>query len=1575
MNAILKFLQALRSLYNQGAIKSIDEAMDFAKREFGEVTEFLDAQIKNVFRKAPEKKKKSEGIMDAEIIETSFKPGKSKYSDKIIEESESQKIARQRTDDLMGKTEESEGIMDIADKMSKKADELKKLVDESKVTEKSILEDALDAATGFQRPLGSKDKSKPFKTHKMEYKRDSEDYRIPGGSSYAEGNLRTAIRQFLRTEAAEGRIKLSEKDKLRIDQYSPMMEDDPIDVFRRYYGEDALEKADDMADELRLGESFKHYEEIFRREMGDLKVKTEGAGQYDQSILDAERIMKEAADEAKNKKILEDFDPTDRDKNATGGRAGYAFGTGLKLLKLFGGSKKLQKAIDDAVDNLNPSGDKKLDADNAIDNMLEEAGIDREAVDQYDIIDAYGKAYDKITKGPKNVFSEVDIELEKKFPGVTEQIEALTKQSSASIKRDTIARRLGLDPFELNEQQKMVLDKYGNKIDDDLLKNILIDDDPQRIAEVTATIDEAFIMQDKGMGPDEILETVKNTTRTKQADGTSEEGLSVMTELLQKAKIKKQKDTDDNKQVRFRKLLASNKFPELNEFFEAQLDEDGEKEQLTMRMFGQAGGPFTTQQLGQRKQQSYLDYLARQGVVGPSAGTGTGTTGTGTTGVSVFTSPTSPAPSTTTTGTSTTTGGTSGGGTTSPGRPAGPGTFLPGSGGGGSTGGGSTGSSGGGTSSGGSNVYTGAGNFPPGMGTNTGGGSAGSSGGSSGLTPNTGNVNVGGGGFGGTGSIVGGGTGSTPSYQSRLDEYKAYVERNKNDPNAVLSPNNFFTQKELLANPEMQDAAYKDVYNPGREFQKQVQAGYDTGDLGSEAANIAANQAATGLKDPSTMSKQELRNEAQQYVEEAKAKWFAENPGATAEDFARGGGRWIDLAEQMVKDKYNEQQSATADDGFGNIPDWKYLDTDKYGKRYRVTPEEWRKIQNEFYGDDPTKKGFDEYFKNRFGADGPTFTSEEYLQKLKDQAATADDGFANANVFTDSQGNKRVTRELYDKERFEFFKNTGKLPPNATQEGYNQGNMLPGYREFYMKNQGDVRDFNKYMEGKYGAQSYLSPDPKSAYKQMGGGADFSQITSLPETTQFARSIQGETNDKNILQKANEFANKHGKSITAASYLLDFVAPGVGKGIRTAQAINKGYNLVTGAVDSAMNDVLTKPTGVGGQVDLNKTLSQGATPEPEYDGNISSIFFKDGGRVNKAVGGPLDLEARRKQSQADFLARQPGAQPAQPQAPTAQPAQPGVAPQPTQPAAPQPFDMSKYQGGTFTGGIEDSRNIALGNLEELGVDISKYRTMSAKKDPNAPTFQGYTNTELMMMSPEQFKQKLGFDSRVQGANAEFEKFLESEFKRTGPMAIGPGGPAGIKTEFKNQDELAQILNRAIPFYMRTARDLGENYTLQEMLAMTDEELAALDDRYDKKMGYGKYRKTPGNIQTSISSDAMKQYNEMQNYMGEIKRQARAAQGAPGNTLNYSTGGRVGFRYGGDDARIKKYMKPSYDDPFSKLSNVDKKRYDAFNRLVLNKGKSMISTDKKKKRNLLTLNEQARAKALQRLNLLKKLYGRG
>lgn len=454
MGSLIRFLISLYRLVKKGDIKKIEDAYNAARKEFGELKDDV--------------KKK---------IDDTFKQGKNA---KAVED-RTKDIAK---GDPLG---EGEGILTLTDKLAKKAEDLKKTLDENKVTEESILQDAIDAATGFRKPVGSKDKAKPFQTPQMEFQRENPDYRVLGGSRYAEGNLRTAIRQFLRTESKEGRIKLSERDQLRIDEYSPMMEDDPIDVFRRYYGEDALEAADDMADSLRRGESMKDYEDIFRREMPPLKVKTEGAGQYDQSIIDAERIMKEAAEDAKNKKVLEEFDISERKKNNMGGitRASYAFGTGLKLIRLFGSKKKLKQAIEDAVDNLIPSGDKKVDADMAIDDMLENANIDRDAVDQYDIVDAYGQAYDEILK-------------QDDFTKTVKQL------------KDTGA---------VKTAERATLEKKYPGIDENLLTKIIEDKDPQRKAEVLATLDEAMIMGNKGMTEAEIIETLMSTPRKKQAEG------------------------------------------------------------------------------------------------------------------------------------------------------------------------------------------------------------------------------------------------------------------------------------------------------------------------------------------------------------------------------------------------------------------------------------------------------------------------------------------------------------------------------------------------------------------------------------------------------------------------------------------------------------------------------------------------------------------------------------------------------------------------------------------------------------------------------------------------------------------------------------------------------------------------------------------------------------------------------------------------------------------------------------------------------------------------------------------------
>ena len=446
---------------------------------------------------------------------------------------------------------------------------------------------------------------------------------------------------------------------------------DPLELFKQKFGQDILIDVNNLAEELvemdRMGKRPKSLTSIIEQEgFFDVKMPKEPPQGYTPDEL--ADIQKEIEQED----MLLKFDPTGRKSNSMGGINRLNFATG--------GIKAIM-AIIQSIKKLDP-----IEAMKEVNKVIARKG-----------------KYKNITdKESQKIFDDTQDHIFEREPKPTE----------FDIDFEEIESTRKLAP-KMTERLEIKA-KYPG-IDDELVDKILIDDNPQRKAELLATLDETFKMMDKGMEPDEIIDIFKNQNRTKQAMGTGPGGLSEITALYEKIRsnnIEKQKDANDNKQMRFRKLLASNKFPELNTFLEAELNEDDEKIELDVRTNLAVGGsPFTAQQLAREKQQSYLDYLARQGVGQSGTTTGPAPTFNPFTG----TSTTPPASGgsqpgtgggggTTNTGTGNTGGGSTGGGSTGGGSTGG------GSSGGGysggSTGGGSTGSSGGGTSGGGSNLYT-----------------------------------------------------------------------------------------------------------------------------------------------------------------------------------------------------------------------------------------------------------------------------------------------------------------------------------------------------------------------------------------------------------------------------------------------------------------------------------------------------------------------------------------------------------------------------------------------------------------------------------------------------------------------------------------------------------------------------------------------------------------------------------------------------------------------------------------------------------------------------------------------------
>ena len=297
VEALQKFLKAVSRLAKNRDI-TIDEVYEFAKKEFGEVSDLMKLQINKIFKEADApsiKKPKPEG----EVIEASFKPGRDKTG-KVVEESESQRLG----------------------------------------------------LASLQNPR-----------------------RPGGGLDLTTGMTRTAARVVL-------------------DRYGIKIPDraDAIDIFEDNFGGDALMDLKDVADELiekeqmgRITESMGEF--LDSRGMFDLKVdKTARKGMSDEELA----------------KKLTDDDP-DRTNNAMGGinRIGYRdAGRVIRLASLLKErGTTVAKAIKNAIDNfIQPSGDKKYDADVILDDMLEELDIDRDTLDQKEVLDVYDKIYTTISK-------------------------------------------------------------------------------------------------------------------------------------------------------------------------------------------------------------------------------------------------------------------------------------------------------------------------------------------------------------------------------------------------------------------------------------------------------------------------------------------------------------------------------------------------------------------------------------------------------------------------------------------------------------------------------------------------------------------------------------------------------------------------------------------------------------------------------------------------------------------------------------------------------------------------------------------------------------------------------------------------------------------------------------------------------------------------------------------------------------------------------------------------------------------------------------------------------------------------
>jgi len=89
-----------------------------------------------------------------------------------------------------------------------------------------------------------------------------------------EGMVRTAVREIMTKDLKSGKLKIKDPEvKTNLEKYISSGED-PIETFRKYYGEDRLADIDDIADELLPAESYTEIQDILKqKKLYDLPVK------------------------------------------------------------------------------------------------------------------------------------------------------------------------------------------------------------------------------------------------------------------------------------------------------------------------------------------------------------------------------------------------------------------------------------------------------------------------------------------------------------------------------------------------------------------------------------------------------------------------------------------------------------------------------------------------------------------------------------------------------------------------------------------------------------------------------------------------------------------------------------------------------------------------------------------------------------------------------------------------------------------------------------------------------------------------------------------------------------------------------------------------------------------------------------------------------------------------------------------------------------------------------------------------------------------------------------------------------
>jgi hypothetical protein len=463
MTPILRFLQSLRNLQKSGVIKSVDEAYDFAKREFGEINDLLKRQIEQVFKTGKPAPKPGEGGI------TSIKNAPKKQESGIVDQIEA---SGKRLEGAANRMSEIQKEIDAMYKPKPDTSPLMNRLEEGIETLKQMKQPGMDLTTGLTRTAARKIL-------------DRAGIQVPDKVD--------AIEVFVKEFGGESLI-------------------------------DVKNVAEEMIELERMGKSTKSMDEILEQS-GLFDITRNPNARKGMSDEQLEQIKKEV-DQDKMIKDFDPTDREPNSMGGIN-RTNFAIGGTKVILAIINAIKKLkpmdamkemnevvakrgkyknlsdeqiQKIFDDTNDHIFerdvPADEFAVNFDDEIKKPKTADEVKKEAVEKYGIKperadEIMNTQFDE--KNLDDILNDVD-EAYGVTPDMKKELDEMAKLTPKAAER-----------FKLKQM-------YPG-IDEDFLTKIIDDPDPQRKAEVLAVLDQSMLLMREGKSGDEVVDILKQETK------------------------------------------------------------------------------------------------------------------------------------------------------------------------------------------------------------------------------------------------------------------------------------------------------------------------------------------------------------------------------------------------------------------------------------------------------------------------------------------------------------------------------------------------------------------------------------------------------------------------------------------------------------------------------------------------------------------------------------------------------------------------------------------------------------------------------------------------------------------------------------------------------------------------------------------------------------------------------------------------------------------------------------------------------------------------------------------------------